>query len=113
MKLLDKLEEIKQMGNYAVQLHYGENIGCDDSDVKKENRKITVFFYPVGCLGTVKIMFKGIIDEFLRFNLKTKPKLISNPPQKEEYEEGGYYLWGTKDGTEKVLNKPFHGKWEN
>jgi len=33
MKLLEKLEEFKQCGMYNVMFWYGEEVGCDDSDI--------------------------------------------------------------------------------
>lgn len=111
-KLQDKLEEIKQMGNYSVSLNYGEDVGCDDSSVPQLERRIMVIFYPVGCLGETKIMYKGALSDFLAFNLKTRPKTINNPPKREEYEDGGYFIWGTEKSVAGILDKPFHGGWE-
>jgi hypothetical protein len=111
MKLEDKLEELKQMGNYAIQLTYGEDIGCDDSDVPQKERRLIVLANPVGCVGEVRLMFKGTFKDFLDFDLRTKPTVISNPPLRDEYKDGGYFIWGTKNGVEKILTNPFHGEW--
>lgn len=107
-----KLEEIKQMGAYSVGLWYGEGDGCDDSDIEPSKRKVVVLFTPVGCLGEVKILWKGIASDFEKFNLKKKPTKISNPPQEYEYKKDGYYIWGTESGVETIIEKPFFGKWE-
>ena len=111
MELLDKLEEIKQMGNYSVSVHYGEGTGCDDSDVQKLERSITILFSPVGCLGEVRVMYKGHVKEALTFNFKKKPKKISNPPEPDEIRDDGYYIWGTERSIDNILEKPFHGEW--
>lgn len=81
MKLLDRLEELKQMGSYQVVVYYGEGVGCDDSNVPKMDRKIVVIAHPIGVLGEVILMFKGTVSSFLEFDLKSKPKAISNPPK--------------------------------
>ena len=108
--LEDKLEEIKQLGSYDVTLYYGESVGCDDSEVERRKRNVRIIFYPVGVLGEARIMFFGTLGNFLNFDLKTKPNVISNPP-KEEYEAGGYFIWGVEKSVENVLEKPFHGQW--
>jgi hypothetical protein len=107
----NKLEEIKQMGNYNVQLWFGEGIGCDDSSVVLMERKVMVMFSPVGCLGETRIFYKGSLKHFLEFNFKTKPIKLHNPPKKKEYEEDGYYIWGTERSIDDILKKPFFGKW--
>ena len=109
--MFEKLEEIKQMGNYAVDLMFGEDIGCDDSDVPMMERQVRVIFHPVGCLGEVRVMWKGTAQTFLEFDFKNKPTRISNPPKREEYSEDGYYIWGTEGSVDKILEKPFFGNW--
>lgn len=95
--LLQKLEEIKQAGNYAVCLYYGEDIGCDDLDVKPEERKALVVCHPVGCLGSVRTIYNGSIKTLLKFNPKEKPTQLNNPPKSEDYREEGFYAFGTED----------------
>ena len=112
MKLLEKLEEIKQMGNYAVNLFYGEDIGADDSDIPQKDRRAVICFVPVGCLGEVRIMWRGKIAGLLKYDFKTKPTKISNPPKREEYKDDGYYIWGTERSVDSILDKPFFGKWK-
>ena len=95
-----KLEEIKQAGNYAIALYYGEDIGCDDLSVKPEWRKILIVSHPVGCLGSVKTLFKGNLKTLEVFDAKSEPTQISNPPKNEDYEKNGFYAWGTDDMIE-------------
>jgi len=92
--MVEKLEEIKRNGAYALNVTFGEDVGCDDSDVKTEDRRIICIYTPVGCLGSNRCMFKGEYRGFLKFDPKSKPKTISNPPKGEEYEENGFYIWG-------------------
>ena len=40
--LLKVLESVKQLGAYAIQMYYGKDVECDDSDVKQEERKIII-----------------------------------------------------------------------
>jgi hypothetical protein len=105
MDLLNKLEEIKRLGNYAVNLAYGEDIGCDDLDVRKEERRIILIASPVGFLGELRIMWRGKLKDFLQFDFKNKPLQISNPPKIEEYEKGGYFIWGTESAVDHYFNK--------
>ena len=111
MEFLGRLEEIKKMGNYSLSLHYGEGMGCDDSDVPIFARSIKIIFSPVGCLGEVRIMYKGTVGKAMSFNFKTKPTKISNPPTNKEYEADGYYIWGTERSVDTILEKPYHGGW--
>ena len=96
MKLLEKLEAIKQLAHYAVNFTYGEGVGCDDSDVKPMERNVVLVMTPVGCLGSKRKMWRGKMKDFLKFDFKSEPKEISNPPKREEYEDGGYFIWGAK-----------------
>jgi len=100
-----KLEQIKQLGNYAVQLFFGEDIGCDDLDVLLEERNLQVVYRPVGYLGEIIILWRGKVKDFKEFDFSTKPLKISNPPKKEECKENGFYFWGTDRNVENFLNK--------
>ena len=102
MKLLTKLEEIKQLGHYAVNFFYGEDIGCDDLDVKPEKRNVRLLAVPVGCLGERRIMWNGTLKQFISFDFTAKPIVISNPPKTEEYKESGYYTWGTEEAIKQM-----------
>ena len=95
--LLQKLEEIKQAGNYAVCLYYGEDIGCDDLDVKPEERRALVVCHPVGCLGSVRTIYNGSIKTLLKFDPKEKPIQLNNPPKSEDYRKEGFYAFGSDD----------------
>lgn len=101
--LEQKLEEIKQLGNYAVQLWYGEGVGCDDSNVPANERELVIIASPVGHLGEVKLLWKGNLDLLKDFDFKAKPTELSNPPKSAEYKENGYYAWGTDDSIDKYL----------
>lgn len=100
--LLEKLEALKQKGSYSVTLNFGEGEGADDSDTPVDERSCVVTCKPVGYLGSVKAMYKGTVKGFLELDLNTEPKLISNPPQKEEYENPGFYYWGTEGSVENI-----------
>lgn len=93
MELLEKLEEVKQLGAYSLVLNFGEGEGADDSDIPTMERNIRLICSPVGYLGGMKVMYKGTVKSFLNFDLKSKPTLISNPPEKHEYEKDGFYYW--------------------
>lgn len=103
--LLEKLEEIKQMGSYAITLGYGEGVGCDDLRVKTKNRSIWIAFRPVGCLGEARVIYQGKIKHCLSFDFKTNPKIVSNPPNSGETDKDGYYLYGTDEGLQASLNR--------
>lgn len=100
MELLDKLEEIKQQGNYSMNLTFGEGVGADDSDIPKLERRLRLICYPVGFIGECKKMWIGEVKDFLDFDFNKKPTIISNPPKEEEYEAGGYFVWGTESAME-------------
>lgn len=100
--LLEKLEALKQKGSYSVALNFGEGEGADDSDIPVNDRKLVVTCKPVGYGGSTKAMYKGTVKGFLELDLSAEPKLISNPPIKEEYEEPGFYAWGTEGALEQV-----------
>lgn len=106
MNLLEKLEELKQRGNYALQISFGEGVGCDDSDVPMLDRALVVMMTPVGYLGSFRAMWKGKVSEFLEFDVSSKPVIISNPPTEKEYNTTGYYAWGTEQSIEQ-----FNERW--
>ena len=92
--MVNKLEEIKKLGAYAVTVHFGGDIGWDDMDVPTEERKITVYYFPVGGLGEKRNMWRGKYKDFLAFDFSSEPKRISNPPELDEYKDGGFFTWG-------------------
>lgn len=97
MNLQDKLEEVKQLGNYQVMLWYGEGIGADDSEVIQEKRKIVLMASPVGFLGEIRTLFRGSLKDLLIFDFAAnKPKKVGNPPEDDEVSGPGYYAWGTE-----------------
>lgn len=103
--MIKKLEEIKKVGAYAVNITFGEDIGADDSDVPTNERRIICIYTPVGCLGERKVMWRGKLADFLAFDFASIPKIISNPPQREEYEQPGFYTWGTERSIESMKEK--------
>lgn len=107
MKNLEqKLEEVKQLGAYSVNLFFGEGEGSDDSNIPMMKREVKMICQPVGYLGSMRALFKGTLEEFLEFDLSQEPKQISNPPKREEYEESGWYCWGTDSAIERQeINK--------
>ena len=106
MDLIGKLEEVKQLGNYAVSLTYGEDVGCDDLDVDPTDRRMILIATPVGCIGESRTLWRGTLKDLLEFDFaKALPDVVSNPPKLEDVSEPGYYLWGTENGIEAVLNR--------
>ena len=99
-RLIEKLEQIKQLGAYSVMFHFGEGEGDDDSDIPVMKRNIKLICTPVGYLGSARAMYKGNLESFLEFDFSSSPKVLSNPPQREEYEEPGFYCWGTERSME-------------
>jgi len=92
----NKLEEIKQKGNYQITLWYGEELGCDDSYIEQGERDIKIIAYPVGCLGEVRIFWRGPLNSLLNFDFNNEiPQKISNPPDRDIINQPGYYAWGT------------------
>ena len=109
MKLEDVLEKFKQMGNYAVSLYYGEDIGCDDSDIPQKERTIKIVMSPVGYLGEVRVMLVTNLKELDNIDFSARPVQISNPPKYEEYKNNGFYAWGTEKAINDFLNEGFKG----
>lgn len=105
MKLQDILEKFKQQGNYAVSLHYGENIGCDDLSVPQDERKIRITMFPVGYLGEVIKLVVTNLKELENFDFGQEVKVISNPPESDEYSSNGVYVWGTENSIKSYLER--------
>ena len=103
--LSEKLEELKQNGNYSVQLWFGEGTGCDDLDVPLNERNLVICAAPVGHLGEIKLLWKGNLDTLKDFNVEAKPTKLPNPPSAADYKENGYYVWGTDRSIEDYLSK--------
>lgn len=101
--LLNKLEEIKQAGNYAVSVHYGGDVGVDDIDTPQDERIICISMVPVGFVGEIKVLFTGTLIELAKLDVKSKPKKISNPPDHEQVQKPGFYCWGTDRSIYKYL----------
>lgn len=95
MKLLEKLEQIKQKGAYAMTIFFGEGEGADDTDIPLMSRTFRLLLSPVGYLGSMRAMYEGTVEEFLEFDFSQEPIVISNPPKREEYENHGFYCWGS------------------
>lgn len=89
------LEEIKQLGNYAVTVIYGEDVGADDLDIPQNKRKLKILASPVGFIGEVRTMWVGNLDIMQNFDFSKKPIEVSNPPKYEDVMGNGYYVWGT------------------
>ncbi|MEE5181113.1 hypothetical protein JDW21_19245 [Bacillus subtilis] len=105
MKLQDVLEKFKQQGNYAVSLYYGESVGCDDSSVPQDEREIKIAMSPVGYLGEVRKLVVTNLKELENFDFEQEAKIISNPPQHDEYSENGVYVWGTERSLKSYLER--------
>jgi hypothetical protein len=102
MDFLEKLEALKQKGVYSINVHYGEGTGCDDSDVPMLERLVQITGEPVGYLGSLRILFKGSVRDFLDMDLNMPIKNISNPPLREEYQDNGFYFWGSESAVAQV-----------
>lgn len=100
--MIAKLEEIKRIGAYAVNIFFGEDIGCDDMDVKTGDRSIICSYTPVGCLGGGRVYWKGIYADFVNFDFKSTPIIVSNPPKEKDVKDNGFYTWGTERYIEKI-----------
>ncbi len=107
-KLEKKLEEFKMLGMYSVSLDYGEqHVGCDDMSVEPGARRVRMIGYPVGCLGEAKVLYVGSLGDLNKFDLKSRPTPIGNPPEAKEYKDAGYYIWGTLAGVDNILKTMF------
>ena len=101
-----KLDELKKKKRcYAINLFFGEDIGCDDFDTNLYERNIQITCIPEGYCGEIAMMFKGKLREFLIDDLTSSPKIISNPPQEKEYQETGWYIWGTNQALKYWFEK--------
>lgn len=98
--MLEQLEQLKKLGAYSINVFFGEGEGADDSDIPTLERSIKCICSPVGYLGSMKALFKGTVKEFIEFDFKNEPTLISNPPEKYEYEGSGFYCWGSDRSVE-------------
>lgn len=104
--LEDKLEELKRLGNYCVQVFYGEELGCDDIDIIQKDRTIMITAYPIGFLGEVRLLWKGNLKILKDFDFgKEILTKLSNPPERDEYKKNGYYIMGTVDGIKSYFKK--------
>lgn len=93
--MIRKLDEIKKLGAYAVQIFYGGDVGCDDSSIPIEEQDLMVVYMPVGFIGGRKNLWKGKYKDFITFDFTSSPIKISNPPERHEYEQGGFFYWGS------------------
>lgn len=106
MDFLEKLEKFKSSGYYGVAVWYGEGVGCDDSDVPTQERRLRIIAYPVGVIGEVKIMFSGNVKQFLDFDFTKLPKQCPNPPDEEDkkmMDKGGLFMWGIEDSIKHLI----------
>lgn len=106
-----KLEQIKQLGVYALQLSYGEYIGNDDVKTPENERKLLVIFVPMGYIGKVKCYFRGTIEEFMNFDFSQKP--FPTPFIEEILDSKQYIVCGDSSELSKIesltslfVNKP-------
>lgn len=97
--MIEKLEEIKQLGNY-IQLQYGEGKSCNDTLDKIDERCIRLCLFPFGYLNELKIIWVGKYKDFLRFDFTQKANQVSNPPLLEEIKNDGFFVSGTKRALE-------------
>jgi len=51
-----KLEEFKQLGNYAIRVIFGSNIGTDDLNISLNTRNIKITAVPIGYIGEVVLL---------------------------------------------------------
>ncbi len=105
---LRQLEAFKRSGYYAVNLSYGEGVGCDDCDVPVLERRIKLLANPVGCLGEARVAFFGEVSLFQQFDFGCIPERLNNPPSQEEIARmmggiGGWFFWGTNDAIDALI----------
>lgn len=101
MTIDEILERWKQWGLYSLSLHYGKDIGCDDSDVPAEDRRIRIMGTPVGCLGESKILWCDKLSALRTFDPRAqRPEQLPNPPGQRAYGEG-FFIWGATDDSVK------------
>ena len=99
-KFLEKLEEVKRQGNYAVHFSYGaDDVGCDDMGTPMLERSFIVFMAPVGYVGELRRLYVGTVKSFLETDVKAVSHVISNPPKAIPKDEG-WYIWGTDSSIE-------------
>jgi|SRR3972149_521071 len=103
--LENKLEELKQLGNYAIRVIFGENIGADDLNVSLNKRNIKITAIPIGYLGGVIILWHGNLKLLKNYSFKTIPTIINNPPEPKEYKEYGYYIYGITENVNDYITK--------
>jgi hypothetical protein len=127
--LQDVLEQIKSYGSYGISLMFGDDIGCDDSDIKILDRNVKVWWCPVGVIGEARILLRGNLNFVLSSDIgELKLKKVSNPPKDNEIKGSGLFIWGSdrilkgvpaglmlKDWTKNIdriigEHEKFHGK---
>lgn len=112
--LIEKLEQVKQLGMYGVGLRYGGDVGDDDLYLQPNEREVFLTCWPTGVLGGCKLGFIGTVDELLQFDFKTKPVMVNNPPEKLDIiRKEKWAIWGTVDSVKKILTKPIMCDWNN
>ena len=100
------LETIKQAGNYAVDVRYGEGIGADDCDIPINERNIKISATPAGVLGSARTLFIGTVAEMKLYDFSNIYYiLVSNPPTEDEIKDYGYYIWGTESAIETLRDR--------
>lgn len=113
--LLGKLEDYKLRGwkpLYAVTIHFGEEIGCDDSDVPAMDRSIRITGSPVGCLGGARVAFIGHVRDFLTFDFKQRPEIVKNPPSSKLFATHSlkkgvsrWIVWGSGEAMQMLFQQ--------
>lgn len=100
------LEDMKSIGNYAIDIRYGEDLGADDSDIAIDERNIKIAASTAGTLGSARTLFVGTIEQMRKQCFKNAVyTLVSNPPMREEIEDAGYYIWGSDGGIDTLRNR--------
>lgn len=78
---------------YSVRLEYGQQEeGLDDTGMSDDERQLRVIASPAGFLGGLRIVYQGTLAELLALDLFVMPTVLSNPPKREQLEEGPYVL---------------------
>lgn len=107
-EFLQKLEQLKLIGFYAISFYYGEGIGADDLGVPVLERSVKLFGTPIGCLGETRVCYSGNVKSLLAFDFKKPPTVLSNTDATDRYERisvGGWFLWGTDQGVEAIVKR--------
>jgi hypothetical protein len=74
-------------------------------DVPVDERRIQVVYSPVGFLGSIRVLWKGKMKDFLAFDFYSTPTKVSNPPTEIQGISTGFFAWGSDDSIGDYMKK--------